>query len=50
MHDVGIAFDELQPFYANRTVFRDAAEIVAAEIDQHDVFGAFLGIGGELGG
>ena len=50
MHHVRIALDEFQPLYADRAVFRDAAEIIAAEVHQHDVFGALLGIGGEFGG
>ena len=50
MHDVGIALDEFEALDADRAVFGDAAEIVAAQIDEHDVLGALLGIGGQLGG
>src|SRR5436853_587813 len=50
MHNVGIVLNEFEPFYADRTVFGDAAEIIAAQVHEHDVFGALLGIGGELCG
>ena len=49
MHHVRVALDEHQLFDAHRAVFRNAAQVVAAQIDQHDVLGAFLGIGGEFG-
>ena len=49
MHHVRVALDEHQPLDFHRAVFADAAKIVAAEVDEHDVFGALFGIGEKLG-
>src|SRR4030081_988745 len=48
VHDVTVALDRhlLGHFYAAE--FGDAPEIVAPQIDQHDVLGAFLWIGHQL--
>ena len=48
MHHVRIALDEHQPVDFHRTIFAHAAQIVAPQIDEHDVFGAFFGIGQQL--
>ena len=48
MHHVRIALDEHQPLDLDRAVFANAAQVVATEIDEHDVLGAFLGIGEKL--
>src|ERR1700737_5633800 len=42
MHHVGVALDGEEFFSVNGTVFTDAAEIVAPQIDEHDVLGTFL--------
>ena len=42
VHHVGVALHIHQVFHFDRAVLADAAEIVAAEIDQHDVLGSFL--------
>ncbi len=49
MHHVRIALDEHQPVDFHRTVFADAAQVVASQIDEHDVLGALFGIGEEFG-
>ena len=50
MHHVRIALDEFEALDAHRAVLRDAPQVVAAQVHQHDVLGALLGIGGQLGG
>ena len=44
MHDVRVALDH--HFFADfdRAGFADAANVVAAKVDEHDVFGDFFGI------
>ena len=42
MHDVRVAFDSEQLFGLHCAVVADTAEIVASQIDKHDVLGAFL--------
>ena len=49
MHHVRVALDKHQLLDVHRTVFRNAAQIVAAQVDQHDVLGALLRIGGQFG-
>ena len=49
MHHVRIALDEHQPLHLHRAVLAHAAEIVAAQVDEHDVLGALLGIGEQFG-
>ena len=48
MHDVAEALDNHLFLDPHGAVARDAAHVVAAEIQEHDVLGAFLGIGEEL--
>ena len=48
VHHVRVAFDDHQFFDLHRAVLADSSEIVAAEIDQHDVFGALLFVGEQL--
>ena len=50
MHDVGEAFHFHEPFDVDRARTGDAAQIVAAEVHQHDVFGPFLGVFPQFGG
>ena len=45
MHDVAIAFDEKLIGHLDRANVGNAADIVAAEIEQHQVLGAFFRIG-----
>ena len=49
MHDVGVALDEHQVLHLDAPEVGDAAEVVAAEVDEHDVFGDFFGIGAKVG-
>src|SRR5579871_187725 len=48
MHYVRVPLDGHELFYVNSSVLADAAQIVAAEVHQHDVFGALLFIGEHL--
>ena len=50
VHDVAVTLDVHQFRHAHRAEIRDPPDIVARKIDKHDVFGAFFGIGEELGG
>ena len=56
MHDVGVALDVHQICHFDGSIFADTADVVAAEVDEHDVLGAFLfvgehlALGGEVGG
>src|SRR4029077_3460827 len=50
VHDMRIALDKFEALDLHGAVFADAAEVIAAEVHQHDVFGKLLGIGGEVGG
>ncbi len=45
MHDMAVALDHELLAHLHRTGLGNAADIVAAEIDQHHVFGALLRIG-----
>ena len=49
MHDVRIALDDHQVRDADGAVFRDAPYVVATEIDEHQVLGALLLVGDQLG-
>ena len=49
MHDVGVALDHQRSFGLDRADLGDAADVVAAEVDEHDVLGALLGVGQQLG-
>src|SRR5579884_868660 len=44
-----IAFDGHELFDTHRAVLADAAQVVATQIDQHDMLGALFGIGEEFG-
>src|SRR5208282_6620089 len=49
MHHVRIALDEHQAFDLHAAVHANAAKVVAAEVDKHDVFGALFRVGEKLG-
>ncbi len=49
VHDVGVAFDGEDVGDFDGAEFGGAADVVAAEVDEHDVFGAFFGVGEEFG-
>jgi len=49
MHDVRVAFHEHQVLDLNGAEVRDAAEVVTAEIDEHDVLGDLFGVGAQIG-
>jgi hypothetical protein len=48
VHHVAVVFQEELVGDADTAEFRDPAGIVAAEIEQHEVLGALLGIGEKL--
>src|ERR1700722_6242190 len=48
MHHVAVALDGHQILDLHRAVIADAAEIVARKVHEHDVFGAFLGVGEQI--
>ena len=50
VHDVRVALDLHQPRHADRARLGDAADVVAAEVDQHDVLGALLLVGEQARG
>src|SRR5690606_36659911 len=50
MHDVRIAFDHHLVGDLDAADLGDAADIIACQVDQHDVFGDLLGVCLELGG
>jgi anthranilate synthase component 1 len=45
VHDVAVAFDHELFADLDRARLADLADIVAAEVDQHQVLGTFLGVG-----
>ena len=49
VHDVAVAFHEHQVFDADGAVLADAANVVAAQVDEHDVLGDFFLVGAEVG-
>ncbi len=49
VHHVAVALDEETVGHLDRPDFRDAADVVTAKIEQHEMFGALLRIGQELG-
>ncbi len=49
VHDVRVALDEHEVLDADGAEFGDAAYVVAAEVDEHDVLGDFLLVGAEVG-
>ena len=48
VHDVGVALDEHEVFDFDGAELGDAADVVAAEVDEHDVLGNFFGVGAEV--
>ena len=50
VHDVAVALDRELFGHADRPDLGDATDIVAAEIEQHQVFGAFLLVSQKIGG
>ena len=50
MHDVAVGLDLHQLVDRDGAVLADAAEVVAAEVDEHHVLGALLLVGEQLGG
>ena len=49
MHHVAEALDDEAFGHLHRTELRHAADVVAAEVEQHQVLGTFLGIGQQFG-
>ena len=49
MHDVAVAADVHELDHLDRARPADPAQVVAAEVDQHHVLGALLGVGQQLG-
>ncbi len=49
VHHVAVALDDEALAHAHAADLRYAADVVAAEIDEHQVLGALLGIGEQLG-
>ena len=49
MHDVAVEFDEMAVGDRDRSPGGNAPDIVAAQIEQHEMFGQFLGIGEQAG-
>ncbi len=48
VHDVAVAFDHEALAHLHAARLRHAAYVVAAEVDQHQVLGALLGVGQQL--
>ena len=48
VHDVGVPLDDHQFVDVDTAVLTDAAQVVAAQIDEHGVFGQFLGVRKQL--
>ncbi|MNT70714.1 hypothetical protein D3C72_2091280 [compost metagenome] len=48
MHDLAVAFDDEAFRDLDRAGRGDTAHVVAAQIEQHQVLGAFLGVGQKL--
>jgi hypothetical protein len=49
VHDVRVALDHHLVGHHHRAGLGDAADVVAAQVDQHQVLGQLLGIGLEFG-
>jgi len=49
VHDVAVAFDDEALAQLHAARFGDAPDIVAAQVDQHEVLGALLGVGQQFG-
>ena len=50
VHDVAVALDRHEVDDLDGARRADAAEVVAAEVDEHEVLGALLRVGEQLGG
>ena len=50
VHDVRVGLDGHERVDLDRAVLADAAEVVAAEVDEHHVLGALLLVGEQVGG
>ena len=50
VHDVAVALDHHHVGDLDRAELGDAADVVAAQVDEHDVLGPFLGVGQQFGG
>ena len=50
VHDVGVAFDDHEFVDVDGAELSCAADIVSGEVDEHDVLGAFFGVGEHFGG
>ena len=48
MHDVAVTLHDHQIFHLHAAEIAHAADVVAREIHEHDVFGAFLRVGEQL--
>ena len=48
MHDVRVGLDDHEALDLDDAVLADAAEVVAAEVDEHHVLGALLLVGEQL--
>ena len=48
MHHVAVTFDDHHVGKFDRTVFRNSADIVASQVDQHHMLGAFFRVGEEF--
>ena len=48
MHHVGVALDHHQLRHLDTARLADPAQVVAAQVHQHHVFGPFLGIGQQI--
>jgi len=44
VHHVAVALHRAEGGYLDRSVGRDAAHVIAAQIHQHHMLGAFLGV------
>ena len=49
MHDVRVALDEHEVLDLDGAEVADAADVVAAEVDEHDVLGELLFVGAQIG-
>ena len=49
MHDVAVALDDHQVFHLHGAEIAHPADVIARQVDQHDVLGPFLGVGQQFG-
>ena len=50
MHDMAVAFHRHHHRHAHAAILGDAAQVVAAQVHQHDMLSQLLGVGQQLGG